>query len=62
MDENDPIEYERFTLGAPFSSEVMRDLVTPRPQPPLLVRVWREVQWRVPHAWRVLIHGDCDAY
>jgi hypothetical protein len=61
-EEDAPIEYRRFSIGVPFSDEVIRDMITPLPPPPLGRRVWRELSWRIPHAWRVLIHGECDAY
>jgi chromosome segregation ATPase len=37
-------------------------MVTPRPLQPWWRRALHEISWRVPHAWRVLIHGDCDGY
>lgn len=57
-----PIRYEQFSRGAHFSSEAIADLRREYPRPSWWQRVRHEIGWRVPHAWRVLIHGDCDAY
>lgn len=32
----------------------------PRPRPSFWQRIRHEASWRIPHAWRVLIHGECD--
>lgn len=57
-----PVAWEGYSVGVRFAAGDIADMWRPRPQPSWWRRAWHEASWRIPHAWRVLVHGECETY